>query len=157
MELEFRFSGESGLKISGIALQYGEVALIQGRPERFIAGSFGDLSQADILANIQHRRDRPIARTGGGGLELTDSADALRAEIDLPAGGLADELRDLLQRRILRGMSIEFTAHRERRAADNTREVLQASLFGISLVDRPAYSGSKVAEPRRRDVKVWTL
>ena len=47
--------------------------------EEFQAGAFGSVSALDVILNRQHDRRMPLARTGGGGLVLTDStASALR-------------------------------------------------------------------------------
>ena len=99
--LEYR--ADAGL-VKGVALRYGDVAIVQEQfRERFEPLAFGDVSAADVIARLQHDRGRPIGRTGGGGLELTDSADALRAELVLPETADGRDAAELLRLRVLRG------------------------------------------------------
>ena len=46
-------------------------------PEIFTPGAFGAISELDISLNFMHKRERMLARTGGSGLELVDSASML--------------------------------------------------------------------------------
>ena len=110
--------------------------------ERFHPGAFGDLSKADIVLNRQHNRSMPLARTGGSGLTLVDSAAALeaRAELDVETTDGRDAQR-LLARKVLRGFSIEFVS-REAEFIGGVREVRRAALLGVALVDSPAHRGS---------------
>ena len=128
--------------VSGIALRYGDTAMVGGQfKERFIAGAFGNVGGLDIIARLQHDRGRPVGRTGGGGLELTDSADALRAELSLPDTMDGRDARELLASRILRGFSVEFRATEET-YVDQVRIISKAELKGLGLVDEPAYGNS---------------
>ena len=128
--------------VSGVALRYGDVATIGGQfKERFELGAFGDIVGLDVIARLQHERGRPVGRTGGGGLELTDSADALRAELVLPETADGKDAAELLRLRVLRGWSVEFEATAER-YEDVTRIVEKAVLKGLGLVDQPAFDDS---------------
>ena len=102
----------------------------------------------DVIARLQHSRDRPIGRTGGGGLELADSAAALRASLTLPKTRDGEDAAELLRTRILRGWSVEFRATREKVADGGLRIIEAAELRGLGLVDEPAYGDSlaKIAE-----------
>ena len=64
-------------------MRYGDTADIGGLPERFEPGAFGDVGAADVLLNRQHDRTEPLARTGGAGLVLMDTADSLTMRADL--------------------------------------------------------------------------
>ena len=137
-------------RIGGIAVRYGDTASIGGQfYERIEPGAFGDIG--DVVMNVQHDRGRPIARTGGGGLELTDEPDILRC-VATPVD--TQEGRDALlmvEHRVLRGLSIEFRCKRED-FVDDTRIVREAELVGLALVDRPAY-GESVAQVAARMAK----
>ena len=61
---------EEGRVLSGVAVRYGDVARLPWGEERIRAGAFGDVAGADIIANVQHDRARPIAWTDGGGLAI---------------------------------------------------------------------------------------
>ena len=138
---EIRFEGNN---LSGIAIRYGEVAQIGGLgSERFRAGCFGDLTQADCILNLQHSRESPIARTGGGGLELIDTSKTLEIRASLNPE-IAGKAIALVQSKILRGLSVEFVSLRES-IENSVRVIERARLHGIGLVDKPAYSGSIVS------------
>ena len=87
MKTEFRFCEvrREGRVLSGTAITYGDVARVGSMRERFAPGALGDLAGADVLLNVQHDRAQPLARTGGGGLTLTDSATGLEVRAELPA------------------------------------------------------------------------
>ena len=105
----------------------------------------------DVILNRQHKRDIPLARTGGGGLELIDSPEALRISAELPATGSADETLALVKGKILRGLSIEFHARQERQAGD-LRIIQRAELVGVGVVDSPQYPKSLI-EARAKELR----
>ena len=136
---EFRVEGEG--VIAGTAIRYGDLARVGSFAERFEPGA---LRFDDVIVNLMHRREAPVARTGAG-LTLTDGQGALEARISLPDTTYGREARELVEARILRGMSIEFRASQER-WEDKTRIIESATLTGIGLVDRPAYPDSVIAQ-----------
>ena len=135
---------EGGRRLSGVVVRYGEVSTGLPWRETFMRGAFGDVAGLDVRLNVQHQRDRLLARTGGGGLELTDGPDALRMAADLPETREADDALVLVRRGVLRGLSVEFSARQERQDA-GVRVISRASLPGLAVVDSGAYSGSIVA------------
>lgn len=136
---EFRVEAEG--VIAGTAIRYGDTAKIGAFAERFEPGA---LRFDDVIANLMHRREAPVARTGAG-LTLTDGPSSLEARIELPDTVYGREARELVQARILRGFSIEFRAE-EQRWEGKTRIITRASLTGLGVVDRPAYPDSVIAE-----------
>ena len=136
--------------VEGTAIDYSDAARIPGpggavMMERVEAGAFGSIG--DVVANLQHDRQRPLARTGGGGLTLDDGPDALRAKIDLPDTTDGRDARALLARGILRGLSVEMIVHDEE-FRGRERIISRADLKGLAVVDRPAYSLSVAALKR---------
>ena len=130
--------------LEGRAIVYGEIATIgPGLRERFIAGAFGDLRQADICLKFSHKRSRPLARTGGGGLRLIDSPESLSVVAEMPKTRESEDALTLVRSRVLRGLSIEFSAIRER-SVERVRQVERARLVAVGLVDSPAYVSSIV-------------
>ena len=146
--MEFRYCElrQDGRNLYGVAMRYGSEARIYGQRERFTPGAFGQVASLDVRLNVQHNRERLIARTGGGGLVLTDSPEALTISADLPDTREADDALTLVQKRILRGFSIEFDPVSER-LDQGVRVLDRAALSAIGVVDLPAYRDS-VAEAR---------
>lgn len=146
---------ETELKLSGRALRYGETTeLVLGSrrvKERFEAGALGDLSKADVILNLQHRRDRALARTGGGGLELRQAGDEILMDAELSPTTWAQDTVQLVRSGILKSLSIEFRSLKQRWEG-STRIVEQAVLTAIGVVDRPAYDSTFVAARS----KPWT-
>ena len=144
-------------ELSGIGMSYGEIAVIGGLfRERFLAGSFGDVSSADVILNFQHVRQEPLARSNGGGLVLTDSPQALRVHATLPSTRASDDVLELVRTKVLRGLSLEFRATQEKMVS-GVREISKAVLTGVGVVDKGAYPSAQVSaryqtieEPQRR-------
>ena len=150
---ERRFSElrQEGRTLSGTLIRYGDVARFARGSETFEPGAFGDVTRADVILNTHHERARPLARTGGGGLELIDTREALTIRATLPITQDANDTIALILGGVLRGLSLEFLSEAERMEGD-TRIIERATLSGLAVVDRPAYSDSLVqarAELRR--------
>lgn len=134
-------------KIGGIAVRYGDTASIAGQfMERIDAGAFGEIG--DVVLNVQHDRARAIARTQGGGLELADGPDVLRATATPVATQEGRDALLMVRHKVLRGLSIEFRCKRDD-FVDDVRIVREAELVGLALVDRPAYGDSVLAVAAR--------
>ena len=136
---------DTGLRLSGIAVRYGDIA---GPPrlrfrERIEPGAFGNLAGVDVRLNRQHDRGRLLARTNGGGLELHDSPDALRFTVQLPDTADARDVHTLVRSGVMRGASIEYDALRERQSG-GVSVVERARLSGLAIVDSGAYADSLV-------------
>jgi len=140
---EFRASDDGVLQ--GIVIPYNQAATIGDFSEKFLPGS---VQFSDVIANRQHDRSKPLARTGmAGGLSLTDGPDALRARIELPDTQDGRDVRALVKRRVLRGLSAEFRVQRDMWEG-RSRTIHAATLTGLAIVDKPGYGGATVAEVR---------
>ena len=148
-----------GRRLTGTAVRYGDTAALPWGRERFEAGAFAPLG--DVILNAAHDRSRPLARTGGGGLDLEDGAEALAIAATLPETREADDTLTLVRAGVLRGLSVEFRAVAERLEA-GVRVIERAKLSAVAVVDTPAYPQSEIearraalaaAVPRRR--RVW--
>ena len=145
--------------LTGTAIRYGDVAALPWGKERFAAGAFGDVAGLDVILNDGHQRTVPLARTGGAGLVLSDSAERLAFSATLPATRAADDVLELVRTGVMRGASIEFWPEAERDEA-GVRVVERAKLTAVGVVDKPAYPASEIqarmaarpkpAAPRRR-------
>ena len=58
----FEFAESDGDTISGIAVRYGDRYETDYANYEFVHGAFGDVKSVDAIANVQHRRDKPLAR-----------------------------------------------------------------------------------------------
>ena len=157
VKLEKRFAefrSEAGRRLIGTLVKYGDTAKLPGGiKERFMPGAFGDVAALDVILNGHHDRGRPLARTGGAGLVLEDSADALSMTATLPKTRDADDVLELVRTGVLRGLSLEFAAQSERMESA-TRVIERARLGGLAVVDRPAYPESGI-EARARKPRIW--
>ncbi len=136
--------------LAGVVIPYGQPTAIGGFREEFAPGS---IRFDDVILNRQHQRGVALARTGGGGLVLTDSPAELRATITMPDTQDARDVLTLVRSGVLRGLSAEFRAVREEWSG-NLRRIREAVLLGIGVVDRPAYAGATVAEIRENSAHV---
>ena len=69
------------------------------------------LSPDGVILNVQHQRYRPLARTGGGGLTLTDGPDACAPWQSCRTTADGRDVRTLIQRGVLRGLSVEVSGY----------------------------------------------
>ena len=140
-ELERRAGAEirlHGATLQGRAMVYGRAAQIApGNREQFQPGAFGP-GPLRVPLNLQHDRDIVLAKAGT--FDLFDTPENLAIRARLPETSAAIRL---VRRKALTGFSVEFRAKRERREAD-LRVIERAELRGIGLVDRPAYTASRV-------------
>lgn len=144
-----------GRTLAGVLVRYGDEAKVWGTTERIEPGAFGpDVASADIVLNAHHDRSRPLARTQGGGLSLTDSVDELRLTAELPATREADDAIALVRAKVLRGLSIEFRVQDER-TVNGVRVITRAQLAGAGLVDSPAYPASAVTARHTNKPPTW--
>ena len=143
---EFRAEGDpsSAPVLVGTVIPYGERAIIGGRfSEEFTAGG---VQLGDVVANVMHVRERPLARLGTG-LTLTDGDRALTARLELPDTQEGRDTATLVRQGVLKGFSAEFRAIRDR--WEGTHRVIEAArLNGLGVVDSPAYAGAVVSEGR---------
>ena len=156
--LEFR---DNGAVIEGVAMPYGSIARIANAFDESVeAGAFGDVAKADVILNRMHLRSEPIARTGRGGLTLDDSLTALRLRAEIP--DYRADIRDMVARGILAGFSVEMKIKAEDWPRPDRRIIRAATLGGIWLVDRGAYSKATAAIAKRalescRTPTAWPL
>ena len=154
--MERRYSHEfrrDGRRLSGTVVKYGDTALIGGRMrEQFEPGAF-DVRSIDATLNEMHDPQKLLARTGTGGMKLTDSPEGLSMVAELGRTRQADDTLENIDRGILTGLSMEFAARSESYSGD-LRRVLRADLGGIAVVDRPAYEGSTGLSVRRQELRI---
>ena len=143
-DVELRAAVE-GRRLEGVAVRYGDTARLPWGRERVAVGAFRPIG--DVLLNASHERAAPLARTGGAGLVLLDTAESLVFRADLPETLAADDVLELVRAGVMRGASVEMHV-KAQRFADGVRIVERAVLTAIGIVDTPAYPASEV-EARR--------
>ncbi len=133
-----------GRKLSGTVMRFGDVS--PSHRERFEPGS---IRLADAVhLDLYHDIERVIAWHPGGGLKLSQTAQALTLRAKLPPIPAADRALAEIRAGHTTGLSVEFQAKRERRES-GLRVIEAAELRGIGLVKSPSYQQSQV-EARRR-------
>ena len=137
--LDIRATGDRS--IEGVIIAFDDEAVFGQARERFAPGS---LEWSDVVLNSQLDRSAPLARTGGAGLEIAADNDRVSFTATLPAGARQDQALEDVRSGILRGASAEFVPLEEV-YEDRVRIIKKATLVGLALVDRPAYSKSTIA------------
>ena len=128
-------------------MPYGtEARILDAFVESVDPGAFSG-SMDDVLLNRMHVQHDIIARTGGGGLTLDDSATRLYMEAEIPE--YRQDVKDQVARQILRGVSVEMRVTQEDWPEPNRRIIRAAKLYGIALVDRAAYGDTTVQIAKR--------
>ena len=137
---EIRASTEDARTVEGVALRYDDVSKHPWGEERFEPGS---LNCEDVILNFNHDRGRPLARTGGGGLQIMDSKEELSFKAELPDTETGRDCFELVKRGVLRGASVEFFCEKEEYQKE-MRVITLGTLYGVAIVDRPAFPQSYV-------------
>ena len=163
MSIERRYieirADDDGRTLRGVAVEYGDTAKLPFGEERIEAGAFGALG--DVILNAYHDRAAPLARTGGAGLTLADSAERLAFAADLPETREADDVLTLVRRGVVRGASVEMRVTGQR-FEGGVRVIERAQLSAIGIVDTPAYPASEIEarraarpQPKPKGRRLW--
>lgn len=159
--VEFRADDTGKLTVVGYAAVFGDVANIGGWFQEVVArGAFvTTLQTADVRAYFDHDTGRVLGRLSAGTLRLQEDDKGLRVEIDLPDTTDGRDVKTLVERGDVSGMSFRFEAVRQE--WDETvdppkRTLLEVRLGEVSIVSEPAYDGTSVAlrsldEARKQD------
>lgn len=159
-DLELREEVEGELPVLvGTVFRYGDKAkmpvfgggTIEERVEK--GAVMGRLSSLDIIANIQHQRDRAVARSPQG-VKLIEEDGRLKAEITLGDDTDGRDAYKKYKAGILRGLSAEFYP-RQSKIIDGVLVRQKLELDGIGIVDKPAFPDS-VLEKRALEVRELT-
>lgn len=140
-----------GNTLHGFAALYGvESRPIQDRQlgrftEVIEAGAFRDAlgADADPILTLNHDPSRILARVSSGTLRIRDEQRGLAFEADLGDGPTADDVRSMVRRGDLSGMSFRFRAAADGERWEGERRTLTRieHLADLSLATTPAYSG----------------
>ena len=144
-QAERLFSGvecrAEGRTLIGPAIRYGDVS--PSHRERVEAQAFDLADGRTRWLDVAHDPSRLLAWTGGGGLELRNTAESLEVAAVLPETPFHDAALAGVRDGRFGGFSVEFHALAERRQS-GIRVIERATLDGIGLVRAPSYPGSTV-------------
>lgn len=149
LPVEARAAGDK-MTVVGYAAVFNEVAEIGSWfKEQISEGAFTDtLKSDDVRAYFDHDRGRVLGRSGSGTLRLVEDDKGLLVEIDLPDTTDGRDVRTLIERGDISGMSFGFMVRKEQ--WDETqdpplRTIMVVELREVSIVSEPAYDGTSIA------------
>ena len=136
--------------VSGYAAVFGEEAEIgEWFTEVVARGAFTKtLLTADVRAYFAHDTGRVLGRVSAGTLRLKEDDKGLAVEIDLPDTSDGRDVRTLIDRGDITGMSFGFFVYRQEwdeTVSPPKRTILEVELREVSIVSEPAYDGTSVA------------
>lgn len=137
-------------EITGVVVDYSDVARLPWGEERFMPGSI--TWSENTMLTVQHDRGRALARVGAGSLVLEDSETALKMRAMMPRTQLGEDILTLVRDRVLTGLSLEFVPTRTRQE-NRVAVIEEARMSGLSIVDVPAYSASVIEHEKRERAK----
>lgn len=150
LPVEHRADADGKVTVAGYAAVFGEAADIGGYFREVIArGAFTNtLRTADVRAYFDHDRGRVLGRTSSGTLRLAEDQKGLAVEIDLPDTSDGRDVKALIERGDISGMSFGFSVLKQEwdeTVDPPTRTILEVELREVSIVSEPAYDGTSIA------------
>lgn len=151
-DLEVRDAGGGTHELVGLCVPYDvpTTKVAGGRAEVFRHGAFagvvGDRAKVRLRDQNHELRSRPV----GTAVQLEERQDGLYGRFrfyNTPEGRAAYEN---VREETYGGLSVGFVSVRDRQTPTG-REVLEARLHHVSLVDTPAYEDAKVLAVRHAD------
>jgi HK97 family phage prohead protease len=116
--------------------------------QQIARGAFDGALGGDVLALLNHDPGQILGRTSSGTLRLSTDGRGLWCEIDLPATETGHDIRTLVERGDLTGLSFSAVPGQIERAKGGVIHRSFKSLTEISLVPFPSYSGARVTGAR---------
>ena len=149
---ELRAAEVRGDRLTGLAAVFGQTAEIRGGYEAIGPGAFDEVLRRDddVVGLRDHNPSMLLGRTASGTLRVGVDGDGLAFEVPkLPNTTYANDLRELVDRRDLRGASFGFLPGADKigRAPDGRQLRTHTSirrLLDVSVVTLPAYDGTNV-------------
>lgn len=137
---------ESGV-LSGLAAVFDQPTTRQADyagTETIARTAFDGLLAGDVIAVVNHDPGLLLGRTASGTLRLATTAEGLAFELDLPDTSLGRDVRTLVQRGDLSGMSFSATVGTVDRSKGGVTHSQFKALHDVSVVTMPAYLGTSV-------------
>jgi len=163
--LSLRASGTSPGTLAGYAAMYGKPSVnLGGFVETLAPGAFRSTlariksGEHDLFLLTEHTQQNILARVSAGNLRLEEDSVGLRFTVELPDTQLGRDVRELVGRGVLRGMSFSFAAIRDSWPQPGRRTVHDLTAYEISVVSSPAYPSTSVMATRGRpDTIGWQV
>lgn len=138
-----------GRKLFGYAARFNAPTDLGGFSEIIKPGAFTrSLSSPDakkIRAVYEHDGRSLLGRMGSGSLRLTEDAEGLAFEIDLPGTTLGNDLAVLVERGDVAGCSFGFIVAPNGEQWDgDVRSLIDVDLHEITITANPAYDATSV-------------
>jgi HK97 family phage prohead protease len=112
--------------------------------ETIARGAFADVVGGDVLALVNHDMGQVLGRTSAGTLRLSEDDHGLAFEVDLPDTTLGRDVRELVARGDLAGMSFTAQVGQVERTEGGVIHRSFKRLVDVSVVTMPAYAGTSV-------------
>ena len=123
-----------------------------GFKERLMPTAFRSTlsSGSDIRALADHDSTKLLGRTSNGTLRVAETEKGLAVEVDMPDTSYARDMRELVKRRDIRGLSFGFSVKKDgqrfiKEGGLTVRELHDVHLSEVSIVGQPAYPDTTVA------------
>jgi HK97 family phage prohead protease len=149
---EFRAANSNASnRVTGTAAAYGTYAKIKNNLETIEQRAFDDTlaSGKDVLLLLDHNPSLLLARTSNQTLALRSDDKGLHMEAELPDTSYANDLKALLKRGDITGMSFGFRVTKDSWSmvkGMQLRTIKAVDLFEVSIVTMPAYqTGTSVS------------
>ena len=162
-ELELRFTvddalevragaGDTPAKLVGYAAVFNSLSAdLGGFQERIIPGAFKSslAGSTDVRALVDHDPTKPLGRMSNGTLRIAEDDKGLRMEVDLPDTSYARDVKALVARKDVRGMSFGFRVPDggQRFTKENgqtIRELTNIDLREVTVTGSPAYGATSI-------------
>lgn len=154
-DIEWRATGASPGRLSGYAALYGRPSVnLGGFVETLAPGAFASTlrrireGEHDLFLLTEHTQQNVLARVTAGNLSVEEDSVGLRFSVELPDTQLARDVRELVARKVLRGMSFSFASIRDSWPERGKRVVHDLTAYEISIVASPAYPQTSVLVSR---------
>lgn len=144
--------GETPNRFVGL-IPFGTLSVdLGGFKERITPSAFTTTVRggADVRALVDHDNGKLLGRTSNNTLRVVETSAGLAVEIDVPDTSYARDLRELVRRRDVRGLSFGFRVREggqrfAKEGGQTIRELTDVDLREVSVVSLPAYADTSVA------------
>lgn len=152
IEMRADADGESRVVI-GMAAPYEVQANLGYFKETFARGAFKTSidEKRDVFALFHHDFKNVLGRTGAGTLTLSDRADGVFYELDMPETSIGNDLLVSIRRKDIGGVSVSWPYSTVKDEWNHTvdppeRRIIEAELIEMSITAIPAYTDTTLAK-----------